>query len=259
MQAIKILFIDNNEDDYNLVRDYLTFGISQNLYELTWCNNYNEAINAMLKSYYDLYLIDYNLDNNTGLDLLKEALKSNCNEPVIILTSQENKKIDEQALKNGAANYLIKQQLTTVALERAISYATQQSQNIGRLKQSEYTFRTLFERSKESILITDHTGRVYGANYSAMKLLGMALKDPYAINFYSYFQDQYSYTRLVEAMEEQGVASNITINFVTLNGEVKTCNVFAFSEIPQHGDLVLHYVFLNEILSNAENPLTANP
>ena len=252
MQAIKILFVDNNEDDFNLVRDFLTFGISRNLYELTWCNNYNEAINAMLKSFYDLYLIDYNLDNNTGLDLLKEALKSNCTEPVIILTSLENKRIDEQALKIGAANYLIKQQLTTVALERAISYATKQWQNLGKLKQSEYTFRKLFERSKESILITDHKGRVYCANYSAIKLLGIALNDQYTIYFDTYFQDQYSYTMLIEAMEEQGAANNIIINFVTLNGDVKTCNVCAFSEIPQHGNLVFHYVFLNEILTKAE-------
>ncbi|WP_069659567.1 response regulator [Arcticibacter eurypsychrophilus] len=258
MQTIKILFIDNNEDDYNLVRDYLTFGISQNLYELTWCNNYKEAINAMLKSFYDLYLIDYNLDNNTGLELLKEALKSNCNEPVIILTSQENKKIDEQALKNGAANYLIKQQLTTVALERAISYATQQSQNLGKLKQSEYTFRTLFERSKESILITDNTGRVYGANYSAVNLLGIAENNLYAINFDTFFQNQYSYEKLIEVMEEQGTA-NMIINFITLLGEIKTCRVSAFSVIPQHGELVLNYVFLNEICSNTENSLTASP
>ncbi|EOR93760.1 two-component response regulator [Arcticibacter svalbardensis MN12-7] len=259
MQTIKILFVDNNEDDYNLVRDYLTFGISQNFYELTWCNNYKEAINAMLKSFYDLYLIDYNLDNNTGLELLKEALKSNCNEPVIMLTSQENKKIDEQALKNGAANYLIKQQLTTVALERAISYATQQSQNLGKLKQSEHTFRKLFERSKESILITDNNGRVYGANYSAITLLGIAENNLYTINFDTFFQDQYSYMKLMEAIEEQGAANNMIINFVTLLGEIKKCRVSAFSEIPQHGEIVLHYVFLNEILSNAENSLTVNP
>lgn len=258
MQAIKILFVDNNEDDYNLVHDYLDTGISLNLYELTWCNNYNEAINAMLKSFYDLYLIDYNLDNNTGLDLLKEALKSNCNEPVIILTSEENKKIDEQALRNGAANYLSKQQLTTVALERAISYATKQSQNLSKLKQSEYTFRTLFQRSKESILIMDNTGRVYDANYSAINLLGIALKDLYTLNLTAFFQDHHAYIELLEAMEERGVANDMIIKFVALHGEIKTCKVSAFSEIPQHGNLILHYVFLNEISLNVKKLQTIN-
>ena len=95
MDTVNILLVDDDEDDFILTKDILRENVSRQNYNLTWCNNFSEAINAMLKGHYDIYLVDYRLGRDSGMDLLNEAIKSNCTEPIIMLTGKGDFKIDE--------------------------------------------------------------------------------------------------------------------------------------------------------------------
>ena len=123
MKAVKVLLIDDDEDDYILTKEIFNDIPQKENYSLSWINNYEEGINAMLKSHYDIYLVDYRLGKYTGLDLLKEAIKSNVGEPIIILTGKGDSKVDDEALQIGAADYLIKDKIDPYTIERSIRYA----------------------------------------------------------------------------------------------------------------------------------------
>lgn len=261
MKAIKILLVDDDEDDYILTQELLSSGIKANKYRLSWCATYSNAINAMLKDRYDLYLVDYKIGRHNGLRLLNEAVKSNCTKPIIILTGKGDKLIDEEALKAGAADYLTKDQITSETLERSIRYATKQFEMLEKLKRNEHTFRILFERSKDAILISDPSGQILDANKTALRFFGLEYADLSNVNsafFYRYPEDRQSFVKI---LQRDGVINGMLTELITVNGDVRTCSITSFIEIPQHGDSELFYTFVKDISEHSFQsfPAKASP
>lgn len=123
--ATRVLLIDDDEDDYLLTRDLLA-EITQGNYELAWKSDYDEALNAICRDGYDVALLDYSLGIRTGLDLLRDARRKECDLPIIFLTGQSSPEIDKQAMASGAVDFLEKSRLDATILDRAMRYAVRQ-------------------------------------------------------------------------------------------------------------------------------------
>ena len=67
--------------------------------------------------------VDYRLGVKTGIDLIKEAKQLESDAPFILLTGKGDIHIDEEAMKFGAFDYLIKSELSSEKLERSIRYS----------------------------------------------------------------------------------------------------------------------------------------
>src|SRR3977135_2638071 len=107
---IRILIIDDDEDDFFITSEYIK-AIEGKSFVIDWCHKYQDGLDNMCNARYDLYLVDYRLGAKTGLDLLKEAMQYNCQEPVILLTGKGNQYIDIEAMQAGAVDYLLKPEL----------------------------------------------------------------------------------------------------------------------------------------------------
>ena len=118
----KILLIDDDEDDQVLVYDMLCESFGEKL-KLDWVSAWDEGIEAIGSDIYDVYLVDYRLGERDGLGLIRQAVAQNCTAPSILLTGEGNREIDLSAAEAGAADYLVKGQITAPLLERAIRYA----------------------------------------------------------------------------------------------------------------------------------------
>ena len=70
--AIRILLVDDDEDDFVVTRDLLAD--SRTPFELDWISTFDEAIDALIRDEHDLYLIDYRLGEHNGLELLSHAV-----------------------------------------------------------------------------------------------------------------------------------------------------------------------------------------
>lgn len=119
---IRILLIDDDEDDYIVVRRMLS-QIEDGRFALEWSSTVDVALEQMERNQYDLYLLDYQLGELNGLDVLREARARGCTAPLIMLTGTGNRAVDLAAMQAGAADYLEKEELTTAVLERALRYA----------------------------------------------------------------------------------------------------------------------------------------
>ena len=124
---IKVLLIDDDEDDYVVTEDLLD-GAEIGMFELEWIDNYQQALKAILQNNHDVYLFDYRLGPETGLDLLEEVMRRGVRAPIILLTGLGDHDIDREAMKIGAADYLIKGQMDTAILERSILHAIERKQ-----------------------------------------------------------------------------------------------------------------------------------
>ncbi|MBA2379639.1 MAG: response regulator, partial [Blastocatellia bacterium] len=97
-------------------------------YELVWVRDFDEALKQSSPDCYDICLLDYRLGAHDGVELMGELRKRGYTCPMILLTGQGDKEIDNLAMKAGASDYLIKGQINSDNLERTIRYAIQQKQ-----------------------------------------------------------------------------------------------------------------------------------
>jgi signal transduction histidine kinase/DNA-binding response OmpR family regulator len=130
----KILLVEDDEDDYLLVRHLLRQALEPG-FQLQWANTYADALDA-LSLEPDVLLVDYLLGGHTGLELIKEVRQRGCKAPTILLTGKGNYKLDLAAMRAGVSDYLQKDELTEAVLERSIRYALERSRGKERLQQA---------------------------------------------------------------------------------------------------------------------------
>lgn len=125
--------IDDDEEDYMITRD-LFADISHSEFSMDWVPSSEEGLKLIGRKEHDVYLVDYSLGPGLGLDLIREAIRKGCEEPLILLTGQNEISIDQEALRSGAADYLIKGLISGRDLERAIRYSIEQAKNVKEIK-----------------------------------------------------------------------------------------------------------------------------
>ncbi|MFC1853858.1 putative bifunctional diguanylate cyclase/phosphodiesterase [candidate division CSSED10-310 bacterium] len=135
-QHLKILLVDDDEDDYIITRDLLT-EIKNVHYVLDWVSTYEEALQIFDRNEHDVYLLDFRLSDRNGLELLREALQRGCHVPMILITGQGDREIDIEAMQAGAADFLVKGQIDAATLERSIRYSIAQAHTMRALRESE--------------------------------------------------------------------------------------------------------------------------
>ncbi len=232
-----------------LTKDILKEVSNSQNYEVTWCSNFSEAINAMLKSRYDIYLVDYRLGKHSGMDLLNEAIKSNCTEPIIMLTGKGDLKIDREAMQLGAADYLIKDNLTAQSLERSIRYAIAHNKTLQELKRSETKFRIIFERSKDPMLITTPEGGIVDANPAALQFFETTLLELSKMHVEALYKEKSDRSDYLKKISAQGSVTDFEVEMRTLGGNTKFCSISSFMQVSQHGNDERFYSTIHDLTS----------
>ena len=166
---VDILLVDDDEDDYVLVRDLLT-DMEQTDFRIEWINQYDKGLKEVLRNKHDVYLVDYRLGEKNGLDLLQAAIVAGIRNPIIVLTGKGLPEIDLQAMQMGAADYLVKGQISAPAIERSIRYAIKNARVINQLHEKEQRYRSLFEQSISAIYTTNQDFLLTDANASMLRL-----------------------------------------------------------------------------------------
>lgn len=168
---VRILLIEDDEEDYMIAREMLRESeIGQ--HELEWAKSYDAGVEAIRRNDHDIYLVDYKLGPHDGLTLIREAIGSGCRSPIILLTGQGDHDVDLEAMKAGAADYLVKGQLAAPLLERTIRYAVERAQTLQALRRSEERFRFLIEKAHDVVTILDIDSKMLYVSPSVERILG---------------------------------------------------------------------------------------
>ncbi len=104
MSQIKILWVD---DEIDLLTPHILFLEKKN-YEVTTCNNGQDAIDLFDVENFDIVFLDENMPGLSGLETLAEIKEKKSSIPVIMITKSEEEYIMEEAIGAKIADYLIK-------------------------------------------------------------------------------------------------------------------------------------------------------
>ncbi len=132
-EKIRILLVDDDEDDYILTREIIEDIPGRN-YQLEWTSSFSEALSLIKEERHDVYLVDYRLGARDGLELISKAVNEGSTKPFILLTGQSDRETDEKAMHAGALDYLVKGTISPFDLERSIRYSIEHAKSLAEIQ-----------------------------------------------------------------------------------------------------------------------------
>ncbi len=119
----KVLLIDDDRLQFRLTQAHFK-SFQTDLYELDWASTYEDGIVKLLSGAYVACLLDYQLGERDGLQLIREAMAQGCRTPIVFLTAETADRVDIAAMNAGALDYLVKGEITPRMIERSLRYAS---------------------------------------------------------------------------------------------------------------------------------------
>ncbi len=119
-QEINVLSVEDSDAFFGLLSAYFAY---DKTFNLTRAVSIADAVSQIEKDDHDVILLDYNLPDGTGLDLIKILKSSNIQKPVIAITGKGDEQIVSDFLKAGVYDYLPKAKIDKALLFNAIKKA----------------------------------------------------------------------------------------------------------------------------------------
>jgi signal transduction histidine kinase len=121
-KPLQVLVVEDNAGDALLLQQMFTKE-KMGSFQITHMLRMSEALVHLAKGGVDIVLLDMGLPDGHGLDTVRRAREVAPGVPVIVLTGLDDEALAAEAMKEGAQDYLIKGQIESRALPRALRHA----------------------------------------------------------------------------------------------------------------------------------------
>ncbi len=170
---LRVLFVEDRPEDAELILRALQRG-----YQVEWQRvDTPEAFAAALRPDLDIILSDFAMPRFSGLQALQRLRASGLDIPFILISGTIGEDMAVEAMRAGAADYLLKDRLTRLppAVEQAVEQrrlrqAAAQAEQV--VVQTAARFKALIENSAEAIWLVDQTAVITYASPSTHHILG---------------------------------------------------------------------------------------
>lgn len=233
---IRILLVDDDEDDFILTRDIMS-DIEQFNFELDWANTVASGLEQIKSEKFDICFVDYRLGKSDGISLITEAVSSGVETPLVLLTGKGNLAVDRLAMENGAADFLVKTELTPELLERSIRYALKHSNALSMVRQGEQRFRQLFERSIDSIFVSDLDHNLVDVNPAFVELICCSYEDITNKNLADFFKEDSAFKKFDLLLRSKEQVKDYPTLIVGLDSTIE-CNLSCVKHTDQNGNFI---------------------
>ncbi|WP_454062325.1 ATP-binding protein [Candidatus Nitrospira salsa] len=145
---ICVLIIDDSSEDREVLRRHLSKSPQRNI-RIIESDSSDEGWELCQTEHPDCILIDYQIPDADGLEfisLLNQNEQSQ-NIPVLMLTGQGDETVASEALKSGAADYLVKGKITAEGIVGAVTRAIEKAALIRKTEQQHLEI----ERSQQEL------------------------------------------------------------------------------------------------------------
>ena len=186
-KPIRILYVDDYPLDRELVRDALE--VEHEGFAVTEAVSREEFEINLKQGDFDLVLSGFNILGFEGLQVLEVVRKTDPRLPVIIVTGTGSEEVAAEAIKRGAADYILKtphhiqrlpHTIKTVLENERLKALHRQTDNA--LRESEDKFKHIFEFSNIGNSITSLSGEMH-LNKTFREMLGYSEKESQSITW----------------------------------------------------------------------------
>ncbi|MEJ2726231.1 MAG: sigma-54 dependent transcriptional regulator, partial [Deltaproteobacteria bacterium] len=165
MDRSKSVLIVDDEDN---IRRYLGQSLDQAGFEVSTAEYGKEAINLLLQRHIDVVLLDLNLPDVNGLDVLKELKKIDVESIVIIITAYGDIASAVEAMRLGAYDFLTKPfdpEDIEIVIDKALKIAGLEDRiKVLERQVDRYQYGELITRSKKMHELLDFVDEIAGTS-----------------------------------------------------------------------------------------------
>ncbi len=126
-KPIRILLVEDNPGDARLIQEMLAEAAAQD-FTVEWVTRLADGLERLGRDQIDLVLLDLGLPDSQGLDTFLKAREQAPRVPFVLLTGLADENLALTALRQGAQDYLFKDEAHPNLVLRAIRYATERKQ-----------------------------------------------------------------------------------------------------------------------------------
>jgi len=120
---IKVLLVEDDEADKRLVERVLASCSQPIKFTVELAESLSLAIDCLGSREYDAVLLDLNLPDGSGIETVQKFNEANPGIPIVVLTGLDDEETGFWAIRNGATDYLVKNQSLDNLLVWKILYA----------------------------------------------------------------------------------------------------------------------------------------
>jgi diguanylate cyclase (GGDEF)-like protein/PAS domain S-box-containing protein len=176
MASATVLLIDASMDEERLFREELAL-VRDQPFTLEVARSLAEGLAQLRQRRFDVILLDLNLPDSLGLTTFLRLQPRAGLQPIIVLVGQGDEDVGTEAVEHGALDFLVKQQVVSTLLAKALRYATERTHTMLALKASESRYRELYENVVAGVFQMSPDGKFMAANPALVRLLGYASED----------------------------------------------------------------------------------
>lgn len=123
--STRVLMIEDNIEFAEIVGQLL--GELEVEFEIESAGRLGEGISSLVGGDVDVVLLDLSLPDCKGMETLAAVRACAPHLPIVVLTGADDEELAIEALKRGAQDYLVKTEINSRILSRAISYAVERN------------------------------------------------------------------------------------------------------------------------------------
>jgi signal transduction histidine kinase/DNA-binding response OmpR family regulator len=169
--TIKILLVEDNPGDARLIREMLAETRNHN-FEIDWVTSLSQALGSLSGVGVDLVILDLGLPDSQGLDTFIRANQHDSHVPFLVLTGLANEDLGITAVRQGAQDYLVKGEVTSNLLDRAIRYAIERKRTEAALEAERKKLFALLNHLPAVVSLTNAEHKILFANRRFREICG---------------------------------------------------------------------------------------
>lgn len=141
---LSVVVIEDNDGDFILIEDYLIEAFTT--VQIKRCESFKDFekfTDSKSQITFDLLLLDLNLPDFSGLELIEKIVSKKIQVPVIILTGYADINLAKESLKLGVEDFLIKDEITPGILHKSIEFAFSRNQYVTHIEEQNKKLRNI--------------------------------------------------------------------------------------------------------------------
>jgi len=206
--SIILLIVDDEKDVLQATKSYLTITFPV---EVDTAESGQIALQMIAQKKYDAIISDYEMDEMSGIELLKNIRSQGLDTPFIIFTGKGREEVVIAAFENGADGYVMKGgeiRSQFVDLYHKIKTIVQKREAEKTIKEVECKFHDIYNNSPIAIELFDEQGTIIEINPAGLQLFGIDSIE--SVKGYNLFSDTSATKEKLEELRSGKVIKYVT-------------------------------------------------
>jgi len=209
-KAINVLLFEDNPGDARLIREFLV-EVEESVFTLECVDRLSTGFKRLAEGGIHVILLDLGLPDSQGLDTVTRTYNQVGDVPIVLLTGLDDKTLATQAMRAGAQDYLVKGQIDSNLLTRAIRYAIERKRAEQALQETEDKYRSIYNNAQVALFRTRLSdGKILECNERLAEMFAYKDREACIAEFVTaeHYLDPGTRERMLAEIQESGEITN---------------------------------------------------